>query len=147
MPRLAKIGIFLLVGIVAVIVLLPIFSPRRAPVLYVHVDGLAWTNVTVQSANLSQPQRFDQAMEVRVSPVSHGVYRICVYLVDGQSVWSEFFHSDARNRWRVDVFLAPSTNPGCIHFRETANQKELLFESDARPSDSTEQNPFRLDWI
>ncbi len=130
MPRPAKLGILLLLGMAGLLLVLPfaLTLPRPPSTLYVHIDGLDWTNVTVQSSNLPQPQRFDRsAQDVRVYPVSHGVYRIGVQLADGQSVWSKFFHYDAGVRQRVDVFLAPSSKPGCIHFRETANQKDLLF--------------------
>lgn len=150
MARLARIGILLLLGI-AGLLLVPRFlvTLHRPPsTLYVHIDGLDWANVTVQSENLPQPQRFDRsAQAVRVYPVSHGVYRIGVQLADGQCVWSQLFHYDAGVRQRVDVFLTPSSKPGCIHFRETANQKDPLFEGDTLPSDTAEQKPFRLDWI
>jgi hypothetical protein len=147
MPRLAKIALFLLVGTLAALVLLPLASQPQPSALYVHINGLAWTNVTVQSANLPQAQRFDSSREMRIGPISHGIYRICVQLSDGRLIWSEFFHADAGVRRRVDVFLAPSSNPDCIHFRETANQKDVLFEGETRPSDATEQKPFRLNWI
>jgi hypothetical protein len=147
MQRIAKIGIFLVLSTLAVLVLLQLVSRRRPSALYVHIDGLAWIKVTVQSENLPQPQSFDASREVSVTPISHGVYRIGVQLSDGQLLWTEFFHSDAGVRRRVDVFLAPASNPGWIHFRETANQKDLLFDGETRPSDSTELKPFRLDWI
>lgn len=151
MRRFLKIGIPLVVVTLAVFVFrydIAYQIHRRQPsAVYIHIDGLAWTNVTVQSDNLPQAQRFEPSTEVRVSPISYGAYRIGVQLSDGRLVWSEFLHCDAGVVRRVDVFLAPSSNHDYIHFRETANQKDILFEGETRPSDTTEQKPFRLAWI
>ena len=148
MPRLAKLGVLALLGIAGLLLALALNLHRPPSTMYVHIDRLDWTNVTVQSENLPQPQRFDRSAEaVRVYPVLHGVYRIGVQLAEGRSVWCQLFHYDAGVRQRVDVFLTPSSKPGGIHFRETANEKDLLFEGDTRASDATEQKPFRLDWI
>jgi hypothetical protein len=148
MPRFAKIGILLVAAVLGFLLVTPLVSRRPPGMLYVHIDGFAWTNVTVRSENLPQPLSFVPSNSaVQVTPVSHGIYRIGVQFADGQSVWSEFFHADAGVRRRVDVFLAPSSRPGYIHVRETINQKDLLFENDIRPADASEQKPSRLGWI
>jgi hypothetical protein len=103
--------------------------------------------IELTAASLSVFGSNSASLEVRVAPVSHGVYRIGVRLADGQSIWSDFLHSNVGERRRVDVFLSPSLRPGYIHFRQTASRKTLLFEGDTLRSDATEQKPFRLDWI
>ena len=121
---------------------------RPASALHIHIDSFPWDNITVESLNLSTPRYFDHsAPEMQISPISHGIYRISIRLSDGQTVWSEFFHHDTGIRGRVDVFVAPSQRAGYVHFRETTNQKEQLFEGDIRPGDTTADKPFLLDSI
>ena len=149
MPRPAKLGILLLLGMAGLLLVLPfaLTLPRPPSTLYVHIDGLDWTNVTVQLSNLPQPQRFDRsAQDVRVYPVSHGVYRIGVQLADGQSVWSKFFHYDAGVRQRVDVFLAPSSKPGSSTSGRPQTRRTCSLRGYAILG-ATEQQPFCLDWI
>jgi hypothetical protein len=148
MPRIFKIAVFATVCITALILVLLNTHRLQSSALYIHVDSIPWSTVTVESSNLSRPQQFDRSTrEVRVSPILHGVYRIRVQLSDGQSIWSQFFHYDAGVRRRIDVFLEPSQTSGQIHFRQTANQNKQLFNGDARPEDTTEEKPLTLDWI
>ena len=141
-------AIIVISAIVAASLVVSVRTRTQTSSLYVHVEGLDWTNITVQSENLARPQQFDRSVsEVRVSPISHGVYRIGVRLATGQVLWSELFHSDVGVRHRLDVFLSALVHAGYIHFRQTTNQKELLFESNAGLSDLSEEKPFRLDWI
>ena len=94
--------------------------------LHLHI-GLPWRSVTVASANLPEPVSFTPAgPEVCVRRPRHGVYILEVQLVDGADLWSTFFQYDAGVRSRVDVFITPSTNAGCLHIRQTANRQEVL---------------------
>lgn len=138
-------GIFL----VAFLVSPPLFRYLRpAAALHIHIAAIPWDSITVESDNLSAPRYFDRsAQEIRISPISHGIYRISVRLSDGQTVWSEFFHYDAGVRRRIDVFLAPSERSGYLHFRETTNQTEQLFEGETRPGDTSAEKPLILDSI
>jgi hypothetical protein len=112
--------------------LLQLFRPASA--LYTHIDSIPWDGITVESSNLPTPRSFDRsAQEIRISPISQGIYRISVRLSDGQTIWSEFFHYDAGVRRRIDVFVAPSQRAGYVHFRETTNQKEQHFDGETFP--------------
>lgn len=150
MPRVFyKFVVLAGICLVAVLVFPPLLGYLRpASALHVHLDSLAWDSITVESSNLSTPRSFDRsAQEIRITPISKGIYRISVRLSDGQTVWSEFFHYDAGVRRRIDVFVAPSQRAGYIHFRETTNQREQLFDGEARPADTTAEKPFLLDSI
>src|SRR5262245_28003776 len=104
MPRFAKIGVFGVLVAVGLLVLLPVISRTHPSELFIHVDSLDWQTVIVESSNLPSAIRFERGSpEVRVSSISHGVYRIGVQLASGQTVWSEFFHSDVGVRRRVDI--------------------------------------------
>lgn len=148
MSRLAKIGAASLLGVLVLGVILPMVSKlRQGPSqLFIHVDSLPWQTVIVESANLPTPIRFEQRPgELKVSPISHGIYRIGIQFTDGEAIWSEFFHADVGVRRRVDVFV--TILPGGYHFRQTANQSNKLFDGDVRPENATKQKPFRLDRI
>lgn len=100
----------------------------------------------MESSNLSNAIRFDAgSQDIRVTPISHGVYRIGIKLASGETIWCEFFHYDAGARRRVDVTI--SRKSVGLHFRQTANQSQVLFDGEARSGDGTEAKPFRLDWI
>jgi len=102
--------------------------------------------VIIEPANLPTPIRFEQrSSELKVSPISHDVYRIGIQLTNGEAIWSEFFHVDVGVSRRVDVFVTVS--PSGYHFRQTANQSKELFGGDVRPENATKQKPFRLDRI
>ena len=143
--NLTVIAVICIAGVFFIPALLQRLQPS---VLCVHVDSIPWQTITVESSNLSQTQRFDRSVpEIRVSPISHGIYRIVVQLSDGECIRSEFFHHDTGARRRIDVSLKPSQRRGYIHFTETMNQQKQLFEGDARPADTTEEKPFHLDGI
>jgi hypothetical protein len=102
----------------------------------------------VESANLSKPIRFTSTgTELIVTPIEHGVYRICIRLQDGHTLWATFLHQDVGARRRVDLFVSSSSRSGYVRFRQTANRTEELFAGEVRPEDATEEKPFQLDWI
>ena len=116
--------------------------------LHIHLQSIPWESVTIESANLQEPRRFNSPSdELFISPIAHGVYRIAIHLPEGRTVWSAYLHHDAGVRRRVDLFVSPSTRPGYIHFRQTANRTDELFTGEARPEDTTEDKPLQLDWI
>jgi len=113
--------------------------------LDIHIQSIPWESVTVESSNLPEARHFaSSAHELLVSPIGHGEYRIGIRLQDGHTVWSVYLHADAGVRRRVDLFVAPSTRPGYIHFRQTANRNDELFTGEIRPEDTTEEKPFPL---
>lgn len=148
MPRVFKITILAGCCIAGLFFVLLFTHRLRPSELYIHIDSIPWSCVTVESDNLSKPQSFDHsAHELRLSPISHGVYRIGVELSDGQFIWSQFLHYDAGVRRRIDIFLTPSQNSGYIHIRETTNRRKQLFEGDSRAADTSKEKPITLDWI
>jgi hypothetical protein len=150
MPRVFfKFVVLAGICLAAFLVSPPLFRYLRpAAALHIHVDSMPWDSISVESLNLSASRHFDRsAQDIRISPISHGIYRISIRLSDGQAVWSEFFHYDAGVRRRIDVFIAPSQRSGYVHFRETTNQKDQLFEGETRPGDTTAEKPFTLDSI
>jgi hypothetical protein len=146
MSRRIKIGVIALLGSLALWFVWAFVSPDRPSKLFVRVDAIPWQSVTVESDNLPSPVFFENGdVEIVISPVVHGVYRVGIQLSDGRSIWCEFLHTDVGVRRRVDLIITSS--PAGFHFRESANGSEVLFEGETSSDNATRQKPFRLDWI
>lgn len=147
MPRIIKILAIGLLGVLALIFTLPVvaYFHRKPAALFIHVETLPWQTITIESDNLSSSLSFQSPSRAIVSPISYGIYRIGIQLTNGQAVWSQYYHRDAGNRRRVDLFVTPSSSG--FHFRQTANGKEGLFDGEARLEDATKQKPFSLSWL
>ena len=135
--------IFIVIG-----ALLAGYLPRLKPsTLCVHVSGAQWTRVFIQSTNFAENKVFQPPDALALSPIAHGVYKVAVQYVTGETIWTEFFHTDARVRRRIDLFFEGNPEVGLIKIRETANGNDVLFEGVATPGETSAERPLRLDWI
>lgn len=134
---------------IALLVAFGAFIWREPPSgLHIHVQSIRWKSIVIESDNLPQPIHIQSPGSGQpVSPLAHGIYHLRIQLSDGRIVWSSFLHHDAGIRRRVDLFISPSTRPGYIRFRQTANRFDELFSGETQPEDTTEDLPFQLDWI
>lgn len=115
--------------------------------LVVHVSGGAWKSVAVESRNLSSTSTFHPGDAPQISPISHGIYGIAVEYSDGQVLWTQFFHYDAGDRRRIDIYFDGDPKAGSLGIKEVANGITVLFDSKASPSDTSKEKPLTLDWI
>ena len=84
--------------------------------------------------------------ELRVPLVSHAAYVVDLPLSSGEHLWTQYIHTDAGDRRRVDVHFSPSATPNSCHVRIMANKwffprREVLWEADVRASDTSEEHP------
>jgi hypothetical protein len=124
------------------------YLPRLKPSkLCIHVSGAQWTRVLVESSNLNERKAFHPTGTLTLSPIEHGVYRVSVQYQSAETIWTEFFHTDAGVRRRIDLFFEGDPNIGPIRIRETANGNDVLFEGQATPKETSAERPLRLVWI
>ncbi len=118
--------------------------------LYVHMRSSSWSDVAVQSKNLSKPVMLRSSTgrsTLKANEISHGVYNIHVRFKDGKEFWATLFHYDAGVRQRLDVYIERVPGTETIKVKEFANQVDLVFKGEKRASKTTRKEPFELDWI
>jgi hypothetical protein len=84
--------------------------------------------------------------ELRVPLISHAMYEVDLPLSSGRHLWTQYLHTDAGDRRRVDMHFSPTSSAESCHVRITANKwffpkRLVLLDADVRAVDTSEEHP------
>jgi hypothetical protein len=137
------------IGVCIAVLLLAPYAVRLWPSeLSIRLDpALGGQSVSVRSSNFAGTRRFaPDAGAIRVPSISHGTYDVDFQLTSGPHVWTQYLHTDAGFRRRVDFYISPGTSPGYFHLQITANRwflprRLIIFDGDVQAAETSEENP------
>lgn len=116
--------------------------------LFLHFKNVSWREINIISPNLDTTLSIEfQESPFRVCSLEHGVYTLLLQLDAGKAVWIEFLHHDAGVRKRVDISIQYHAEQDILQVIQTYNQTDELFRGHTKIDATSEESPFRLDWI
>jgi hypothetical protein len=119
----------------------------RPGVLIVHCDPAQCGGITVRRESVPELLNAPAAASgVRVTPISHGPYTIEAGFSDGKHLWVSYYHLDAGERKRVDVYIDRITG-GKVHLKVTGYEdNRLIEEKTVSIAASSGEKPVALSW-